>query len=87
MIDFNSYYTLVLQFLSNHLLFTVALGIIILYFLYKKPEGTIKFLAFCFFLVAFFYMMSLLGQSSSSGLGQQDNLIHKSERDLQDSSH
>ena len=86
MIDFNSYYNLVLQFLSSHLLFAVALGIIILYALYKKPEGTIKFLAFCLFLVAVFYTMSLLSQSGSSGVGQQDTLIHKSERELQDSS-
>lgn len=85
MIDFNSFYLLVLQFISEHILLTIALGVALCYSLYKKPEGTVKFLAFCLFLVAVFYIMSLLSQSSSTGLNQEDNLIHKSERQLQES--
>ncbi|MCX5869633.1 MAG: hypothetical protein NTY00_03145 [Deltaproteobacteria bacterium] len=86
MIDFNSFYALVLQFFSNHIPIAIALGIAIIFFLYKKTEATVKFLAVCFLLVAVFYTMSLLSQSSSSGVTQEDNLIHKSERELQDSS-
>lgn len=83
MIDFNSYYILVLQFFSNNILIAILLGIAICFSLYKKPELTAKFLALCFFLVAVFYVMSLLSQSST----QQDNLIHKSERQMNDSIH
>ncbi|MBU0664660.1 MAG: hypothetical protein KJ990_08985 [Proteobacteria bacterium] len=81
MIDFNSYSTLVIQFFSDHISIALALGIAISYFLYKKPEITVKFLALCFFFVAVFYTMSLLSQTST----QEDNLIHKSERAMNDS--
>ncbi len=81
MIDFNSYYALVLQFFSNNILIAIALGIAICFSLFKKPEITIKFLAICFFLVAVFYVMSLLSQSST----EEDKLIHKSERAMNDS--
>jgi hypothetical protein len=86
MIDFDSFSTLVLQFFSNHVLIAMTLGIAIIYFLYTKTEETVKFLAGCCLLVAVFYTMSLLSQSSSSGAVQQNSLIHKSERSLQDSS-
>ncbi len=82
MIDFNSYCTFVLQFFSNNILIAIALGIAICFSLYKKPEITVKFLALCFFLVAVFYTMSLLSQSTTQQ--EQDNLIHKSERQMND---
>ena len=83
MIDFNSYYILVLQVISNNILITIALGVALCLSLYKKPEITVKFLALCFFLVTIFYTMSLLSQSST----QEDTLIHKSERAINDYPH
>ncbi|MDD3816012.1 MAG: hypothetical protein PHZ02_15360 [Desulfocapsaceae bacterium] len=80
MIDFNSYAALVIQFFSDHILIAIALGLAIFFSLYKKPETTIKFLALCFFFVAVFYMISLLSQSST----EEDKLIHKSERAIND---
>lgn len=85
MIDFTSFSAPVLQFFSDHILIAMALGIAICYFLYTKTEPTVKFLAGCCLLVAVFYTMTLLSQSSSSGVVQHKNLIHKSERHLQDS--
>jgi len=86
MIDFNNFYALILQFFSNHIPIAIALGIAIIYFLYKKTDATVKVLTGCFFLVAFFYTMSLLIHSSSAGEGQQIKLINKTDRYLQDSS-
>ncbi len=83
MIDFSSYAALVLQFFSNNILIAIALGLAISFSLYKKPEITAKFLALCFFFVAVFYIMSLLSQSST----QEDKLIHKSERAMNDFAH
>jgi hypothetical protein len=82
MIDFEKYYALVMQFLSNNILITIAIIVAIIVSIYKKPEGTIKFLAFCFFLVAVVYIMSLLGESSSLGVDYKMDGIEKSENVL-----
>lgn len=79
MIDFGKYYALVQQFLSNNILITIALIVAIIVAIYKKPEGTIKFLAFCCFLVAVIYIMSLLGESGSLGVDTKKSRIEQSE--------
>lgn len=84
MIDFQSYYNIVIHFLSSNILITFALIVVLLVLLYKKPEGTIKFLAFCFFLIAVVYIMSLLGESGSLGVDTKQGGIHKSENVIED---
>jgi hypothetical protein len=84
MIDFEKYYALVVQFLSNNILITIALIVAIIVGIYKKPEGTIKFLGFCFFLAAVVYIMSLLGESGSLGVDYKKGGLEQSENVLQD---
>jgi len=84
MIDFDKYASLVLQFLSNNIFVAIGLGIALIFFFYKKPEETIKFLGFCALLVTVIYVMSLLSESGSQGVYNKKGAIEKSEKELAD---
>ncbi len=86
MIDFQKYYDLVLHFLASNLLITLALCVALVFFLYKKTEETVKFLAFCALLIAVIYIMSLLSESGSFGVFNKQEMTQKSESVIKDSS-
>lgn len=79
MIDFDKYYSLVFQFLSNNIFIALGLIVVLVVLIYKKPEGTIKFLGFCCFLLAVIYTMSLLGESGSLGTKSKKTMTSRSE--------
>ncbi len=85
MIDFQKYYDLILHFLASNLLITLALCVILLFFLYKKTEETVKFLAFCVLLVTVIYVMSLLSESGSFGEINKKEMTQKSENMIKNS--
>jgi hypothetical protein len=85
MIDFDKYIALVLHYFSTNIWLSLALGVIALLLLYKKPLGTLKVLASCLFLITIIYIMSLLGESSSTGVLQKKNMSQKSEMEILDS--
>jgi hypothetical protein len=82
MIDFDKYWSLILQFFSNNVFIAIGTGIVVLVFFYKKPVETIKFLAFCTFLVTVLYIMSLLTESGSQGVFQKKDMSTRSETEL-----
>ena len=82
MIDFDKYASLILQFLSHNIFVAIGLGVAIIFFFYKKPEETIKFLGFCALLVTVIYVMSLLSESGSQGVYNKKGGIEKSELEL-----
>lgn len=85
MIDFQKYYDLVLYFLTNNLLITFALCVALIFFLYKKTEETVKFLAFCVLLIVVIYIMSLLSDSGSLGVSTKKEMTQKSESVIENS--
>lgn len=82
MIDFNSFYALALQFFSTHIPIAIALGIAIIFSFYKKTDATVKVLAGFFFLMAFYYTMSLFIHSNAC---EDIKMVNKTDRYLQDS--
>ncbi len=82
MFDFDKYWSLVLQFLTNNLYVTIGIAIVLLIFFYKKPVEAIKFLGFCALLVTVLYVMSLLSESGGQGVFQKKGMTTKSETEL-----
>lgn len=83
MSDFDRYWSQALHFLSDNVFLTIGIGIVLLFFLYRKTAGTIKFLGFCFLLVTVLYIMALLTESGSQGVFQKKGMSTKSERELE----
>ncbi len=82
MFDFDKYWSLVLQFLSNNIFVAIGIAIVLLIFFCKKPAEAIKFLGFCALLVTVLYVMSLLSESGSQGVFQKKGMTTKSETEL-----
>lgn len=82
MFDIESYFALAFQFLSNNIFVAIGLGIAFIFFIYKKPTETIKFLGFLVLIVAVLYVMSLLTQSGSQGVLYKHSAAEKSEKEL-----
>ena len=82
MLDFEKYWSLAIQFLSNNLFITAGIVLALIIFFYKKPVEAVKFLGFCALLVTVLYIMSLLTESSSTGASNKGYLKKKSEEAL-----
>lgn len=82
MLDFEKYWLIIVQFLSNNLLIAAGIALALLFFFYKKPVEAVKFLGFCALLVTVLYIMSLLTESGSTGAIHKKDLKTKSESGL-----
>lgn len=82
MFNFEKYASLVIAFFTDNIYVAVGAGVILIFFFYKKPSETIKFLGFCFLLVAVLYIMALLTESGSQGVLQKKGAATKSEKEL-----
>lgn len=82
MFDIDRYFALAFQFLANNIFITIGLGVAFIFFIYKKPAETIKFLGFVALIAAVLYVMSLLTQSGSQGVLYKHDAAEKSEREL-----
>ena len=82
MLDFEKYWSLAIQFLSDNLFITAGIVLALIIFFYKKPVEAVKFLGFCALLVTVLYIMSLLTESGSTGASNKGYLKKKSEEAL-----
>jgi len=82
MFDIDSYFSLAYQFLASNIFVTIGLGIVIIFFIYKKPVETVKVFGFAALLVAVLYVMSLLTESGSKGVLYKHGAAEKSQNEL-----
>ena len=82
MIDFDKYAALVIQFFTTNIFVSIGAGIVLIYFIYKKPAETIKFLGIVALLVAVVYIMSLLTESGSHGVSNKNEMTEKTIKEL-----
>ncbi len=82
MFDFEKYASQVIAFFTGNIFIAIGAVVILVVLFYKKPGETIKFLGFCFLIVAVLYIMSLLTESGSQGVLQKKGVTTKSEKEL-----
>lgn len=82
MIDFDKYASIVIQFFTTNIFVSIGAGIVLIYFFYKKPTETIKFLGVVALLIAVVYVMSLLTESGSHGVTNKNDMTEKTIKEL-----
>jgi hypothetical protein len=82
MIDFDKYAGLVIQFFSTNIVITIGAGIALIFFFYKKPVETVKFLGAAALLIAVVYIMSLLTESGSYGVSNKNDMTEKTIKEM-----
>lgn len=82
MIDFDRYASLVINFFSGNLFVTIGVVVVLVYFIYKKPSETIKFLGVLVLLIAVLYVMSLLTESGSHGVSNKNEMTEKTLKEI-----
>ena len=73
---------LIVHFFTSNLLISAGVAVALIFFFYKKPAETIKFIGFAALLVAVLYVMSLLTESGTFGVTNKHDAAEKTEREL-----
>lgn len=82
MFDIDRYFALAFQFFANNIFIAIGVVIVLIFFIYKKPMETIKFLGFAALIVAVLYVMSLLTESGSQGVLYKHDAAEKTDNEL-----
>ena len=69
-------------FFQTHLLISIAALIVVVYFFYKNPKESFKFLVFIAILAIAGYFIMQLGSSTDTGLNAEKELTHKTKKAL-----
>lgn len=70
-------------FIQSHLLISIAtLGAVVVYFFYRSPKETFKFLVFVALLAIAGYFILHLGSSTETGVSGKEELTHKTKKAL-----
>jgi len=72
----------VTEFLQNHLLISIAVLLIVVYFFYQSPKESFKILVIVAILVIAGYFVMQLGSSTDTGVSEKKEMIDKTKRAL-----
>jgi len=70
----------IIYFLKNNPIITVALVVGVVIFATAKPKDIYKFIVFAVIMGVAMYIISMLGESTSTGLDQKDDMIHQTRK-------
>jgi len=77
--DFNALIEKCLLYFQNNKAIALAIIVALCLFGYLKPKQFFKLLMLSLFLGVVLYIVSLLGESTTTGIQQKDQMMHKSE--------
>jgi len=66
----------------NYPVIVIGLGILILIWVYLRPKQALKGGLFLCFVVAVFYLVSLMTEGTGSSLSAKEKMMHKTEKAL-----
>ena len=69
-----------ISFLQNHPIATILLVVGLVIVSTAKPKDVYKFLVFAIIMGVVLYIISQLGESTSTGLKQKDEMIHQTRK-------
>jgi len=69
-------------FLQNHLLISIAVLLIVVYFFYQSPKESFKILVIVAILVIAGYFVMQLGSSTDTSVSEKKEMIDKTKRAL-----
>ena len=78
--DFERFFNLAVNFLQAYPVLAVILVVGVVIVATAKPKDIYKFLVFAVIMGVVFYVISQLGESTSTGLNQKDEMIHQTRK-------
>ena len=68
----------IIELLQGNPPLSIGIAVVVAALFYFHPKDMFKLTAFCLFLVAVFYIMTLLLEATGTGSKQKDQMIYKS---------